>query len=252
MSLQTFQHALSRLVASPALCLAVRAGDTSFFERFDLSEIEKARLSKVVWQPGMSVSCSMYRSNRVTPIYTLLNFTCKLLGDSLKSELEHYWSSMELEDLQFREEIDRFGCFLRHRIITAEITNCYVEEILDFELAVNELQFIPRRKILQQLRDTPPSHARGPFQLNPLIRIVRFRHEPLKLLEALDRKRTPPQDSPTGEFLVVLSAIEEQIGMKLLEMRVGNMLLSIQAADVNQKYSSELMELVREGYLVPR
>lgn len=252
MSLQAFQHALSELVATPALCLAVRAGDAGFFERFDLSEMEKVRLSKVVWQPGMSVSCSMYRSNRITPIYTLLNFTCKLLGDGLKSELEHYWSSIELADLQFREEIDRFGNFLRHRIVTAGITNPYVEEVLDFELTLNELQFIPRRKLLQQLSDLPPSQERGPFQLNPLMRIVRFRHEPFKLLEALGRKRTPPQDLPTGEFLVVLSAIEEQTDMKLLNTRVGNMLLRIQTAEVSQQYSSELMELVREGFLVPQ
>ena len=146
LTLRAFQHALSELVASPASCLDVRAGRGEFFGRFDLSQSEKQRLREVVWQQGMSVSCSMYRSNRVTPIYTLLNFTCFLLGDKLKEELEGYWASSELIDLQYKEEIERFGQYLKRRIHDGAIKSQFVEEVLDFELAMNELQFVPRKR----------------------------------------------------------------------------------------------------------
>jgi hypothetical protein len=251
LTLRAFQVALSELVASPTLCLEVRAGAADFFGRFDLSEIERNRLLEVVWQRGMSVSCSIYRSNRITPIYTLLHFTCLLLADDLKREVEEYWISSELPDLQFKPEIERFSRFLRRRVTAGAITNPFVEEILDFELAMNELQFIPRRRILQQIRDTGAGQESGQLQLSPLIRLLRFQHEPFELLEILGREQRPPDELPRGEFLIVLSAVEERVNMKQLDTKLGEILLRIQTDGACRKPGDEVMELVRAGLVVP-
>lgn len=250
MALRAFQYALSELVASPPLCLAVRAGKMEFFDQFELSEIEKARLMEVVWQPGMSVSCSMYRSNRITPLYTLLNFTCLLLGADLKKQVDEYWRRSQLPDLQFKQEIERFSHYLKDRIIAGAITNPLVEEVLDFELAMNELQFVPRQRIISRIQRLARGKA-GALQVNPLIRVVLFRHEPFEMLEILRQGRAPSDGLPRGEFFVVLSAVEEQIDMKRLDANLGNVLFRIQKQGVCQPYTDELRELTRLGLLVP-
>jgi hypothetical protein len=251
LSLQAFQHALSELVASPPLCLAVREGGADFFHRFDLSEMEKDRLLEVVWQRGMSVSCSMYRSNRVTPIYTLLNFTCVLLAGDLKKELDEYWTSSSLPDLQFKQEIERFSQYLKRRIASGAITNPFLEEVLNFELAMNELRYIPRRRILQRIREAPAANEADPLQLNPLIRVVQFRHEPFELLDLLRQKRAIPDQSPSGEFFVLLSAVEEQMDIKPLDTNLGNILIRIQADGRCWRRSGEFRDLLLAGLVVP-
>jgi len=107
MTLAAFQQALCDLIASPDLSLAARAGTADVFGRYDLSDRERVRLVQIVWQAGMSTNCTLYRSNRVTPIYTLLHHTCFILGDRFKHELDDYWEATELRDLEFKREIER-------------------------------------------------------------------------------------------------------------------------------------------------
>ena len=251
LTLRAFEHALSELVASPASCLAVRAGGDDFFRRFDLSDKEKKRLMEVVWQKGMSVSCSIYRSNRITPLYTFLHFACLLLADGLKTEVDQYWASADAPDLQFKPEVERFGRFLKSRIVTNAITNPFLDEVLDYELAVNALQFISRQKILAQIQSARSRPEPGPLQLNPLIRIVRFRHEPFELLKYLGQEQVPPGEVPSGEFFIVLDAAEEQIQLKQLDNQLGRVLLRIQEDGVCRQNSPEVMELARAGLVVP-
>lgn len=251
MTLQAFQRALSELVASPPLCLAVRAGEEDFFRRFDLSEKEKVRLREAVWQPGMSVSCSIYRSNRITPLYTMLHFSCLLLADRLKTEVEEFWAGSDAPDLQFKPEIERFGQFLKRRIAAGAITSPFLVEVLDFELAVSTLQFIPRRTIAQQIRDARSRQDPGPLQLNPLIRVVCFRHEPFELLKLLEQEQMPSEELPGGEFFIILDAAGEQIELKQADSKLGKVLLRIQAEGQCQQDSSEVIELAQAGLLVP-
>jgi hypothetical protein len=229
----------------------VREGGDEFFRRFDLSEREKNRLMEVVWQKGMSVSCSIYRSNRITPLYTMLNSSCLLLRDRLKREVDEYWANSEAPDLQFKPEIERFARFLKGRIAAGVITNPYLDEVIDFELAVNALQFISRQRILAQIEEARAREESGPLQLNPLIRVVRFRHEPFKLLDRLGQEQMPLDEEATGEFYVVVDAGEEQIQLKQLDAELGNVLLRIQVGGVCVQHSPEVMELARAGLLVP-
>jgi hypothetical protein len=250
LTLRAFEHALSELVASPASCLTVRAGGDDFFRRFDLSETEKNRLQQVVWQPGMSVSCSIYRSNRITPLYTLLHFSCLLLAGRLKTEVDQYWANTEAPDLQFRPEVERFGRFLKNRLASGMIVDPYLDEILDFELAVNALQFIPRQKLLAQIESAPSRPEHLPLEMNPLMRVVRFRHEPGELLKHFEQETIPPADLPAGEFFIVVDATTEQISLKQLDTDLGNVLLRIQADGVCQQDSPAITALAQAGLLV--
>lgn len=193
----------------------------------------------------------MYRSNRVTPVYTLLNFTCFLLGDQLKDELEGYWGISELPDLQFKEEIERFGHYLKHRIHEGAIKSHFVEEVLDFELAMNELQFLPRKRLLQRIRHTRSRRGSNLFQLNPLVRVVRFRHEPFGLLRFVRQGHMPVNELPHGEFIILLDAMQERINVKRLDARQGNILLCAQAEGVCRQYSHDVAKLVLNQLLVP-
>ena len=231
MTLPAFQQALCELIASPDLCLEVRAGTAGFLDRYDLSPRERDRLLDIVWQRGMSTNCTLYRSNRVTPVYTLLHYTCMVLGDALKDALEQYWAGATLRDLEFKHEIHRFAHFLRTRIATSEIVDPFLEEVLDFELAVNELRFAPRREILRQLGDRggdAGSLTHGP--LHPLARVVRFRHDPTALLDSLAHGRVPRELLETEAYLL-LSVVDGGLSATALEPEAGRRLWRLSAAE---------------------
>jgi hypothetical protein len=214
MTLPAFQRALCELIGSPELCLAVRADADEFLSRYDLSARERDRLRDIVWQRGMATNCTLYRSNRVTPIYTLLHYTCVVLGERLKETLDAYWGATDLRDLQFKNEIDRFAGFLRERIARGVVTDPLVEDVLDFELAVNELRFAPRRAILSRIEaggDTVP-----PPDVHRLTRVVRFRHEPSALLNALAEGRVP-SGVPEVETFLLLSVVDGELSVHALD-----------------------------------
>jgi hypothetical protein len=213
MTLPAFQRALCELIASPELCLAVRADGAEFFSRYDLSQRERERLRDVVWQRGMSTNCTLYRSNRVTPIYTLLHYTCVVLGERLKDTLDAYWASTDLRDLQFRSEIDRFARFLRGRIANGALADPYLEETLAFELAVNELRFAPRRAILGSVVGEGGDRA---ADLQPLTRIVCFRHDPHVVLQELAQGRVP-RGLPEAETYLLLSMADSELSVHALD-----------------------------------
>jgi hypothetical protein len=249
MTLPAFQRALCELIGSPDLCLAVRADASGFLSRYDLSPRERDRLLDIVWQRGMSTNCTLYRSNRVTPIYTLLHYTCMVLGDGLKSTLEAYWRASDLRDLEFKHEIHRFARFLRERIERGAIADLFVEEVLEFELAVNELRFAPRREILRQLRErhdagNPPAELR----VHPLIRVVRFRHEPAELLGALANGRVP-RDLADSESFLLLSVVEETLSVRALERQSGCRLWRLCREGISGP-TTELEDLIETGFVV--
>ena len=227
MTLPAFQQALCELIGSPDLCLAVRENPAAFLASYDLSPRERDRLVDIVWQRGMSTSCTLYRSNRVTPIYTLLHYTCVVLGDTLKTTLDAYWSATTLHDLEFKEEIRRFGRFLDDQIARGVIDDPFVAEVLEFELAVNDLRFAPRRAILRQLAAAPPSNTGDDGRGHPLMRVVRFRHEPAPLLAALAQGRVA-RELPEAETFLLLSVADDELTTRELDPQSGRHLWQLQ------------------------
>lgn len=115
----------------------------------------------------MSTNCTLYRSNRITPIYTLLNYTCLALGSQFGILIDQFWEVKDYRDGQFKSEVERFGIFLRQRIDSGVIANPFVGELLDFELARNELEFTPRKQVLRTIAHLGPPEADTPCRLHP-------------------------------------------------------------------------------------
>jgi hypothetical protein len=216
MSLASFQSALCDLIASPSLCLAVRADPDATLARYELSELERKRLATVVWQRGMSTNCSLYRSNRITPIYTLLNYTCLSLGDQFRTLIDQFWGVKDYQDGQFKSEAERFGSFLRQKIAAGDVASPFASELLDFELARNALEFAPRKELLRTVALLPPLAADAPCRLHPLARLVRFRHDPAVLLSAAGAGAMPSPALSLVDALVVLSVVDGALTVMLL------------------------------------
>jgi hypothetical protein len=220
MSLASFQQALCDLIASPDLCRALRASPEDVMANYELSVRERRRLVEAVWQRGMSTNCSLHRSGRVTPLYTLLYGTCRSLGDQFGPLLDEFWNSINYQDGQFRSEVERWAAFLRQRIADGTVSSPFTAELLEFELALNSLSFAPRRKLLDEIANLPAPGPDTPCRLHPLARIVAFRHDPATLLAAATRGELNGglvlSIIPEREAVVVLNAVDGDISVILL------------------------------------
>lgn len=198
MSLASFQRALCDLIASPDLCVRLTTDADSVLAPYELSARERRRLTEIVRQPGMSTTCTLYRVNRITPLYTLLPLTSFLLGERLLPEAESYWAEYPGSDLQFKYEVERFGRFLLARIRSGELDDPYLEEVLNFEVSAAALRY-----------------ARSRDSDAELIRVVRFRHDPATLLELLAERRRPADNVAEGDFDVVLDARSADLELRI-------------------------------------
>ena len=232
MSLSAFQRALSDLSASPRLCHALQAQPDRLFRSYQLTSRERHRLVDIARQPGLTVHCGLYRVNRITPVYTLLPLTCTALGNDLRLAAERYWAAQEDLDLQFRREISRFATFLKDQLQRNEIVNPFLEEVLDFEMAANALRYLPRREIRRMLSDLQSFEGPARLGLHPLTRVVRFAHEPSRLIAFL-KARQPIQDLAEGEFYLLLQAIREELIVKSIHPLLGRLLQTLESDEAN-------------------
>lgn len=213
MSLLSFQKALTDLIASPQLCLQLRNDPQAVLLQYDLTNRERLRLRTVVYQRGMSVSCTLYRVNRITPVYTMLPYTCFLLGAQLMPVIEEFWAIDNRSDLQFKREISIFGEFLLQKLLSGELVNPYLREIVVMELAINELKFLPKELLMENNNEETGLH--------PLVRLVPFDHSPERLLTALANMQLPEQEEDTGEYWLMLDHREEELSFRALPHKSG-------------------------------
>lgn len=250
--MQGFQKAMCDLVASPDLCMLLVESPQQVLGRYDLSDRDRRRLIQVVQQPGMFVNCSLYRANRLSPLYNLLPRTCFLLGDALLDEATEFWKDFDESRLQYDEEVERFGDFLLRRIQTGFLQNPMLAEVLEYELALNEFRYTPRLEVLSRLEvsKTVARESKG-VRLHPLIRILLFRHEPRPLLELLDELRSPPYELAEGEFCLLLDGRGEEVETKLIDPGLGRLLKSIEAGTALSLTTDDVEMLIEAGLAVP-
>ena len=211
MSVTSFQQALCDLIASPRLCRALRAAPEEVLANYELSARERARLCDVVWQRGMSTNCSLYRANRVTPLYMLLTYTCRSLGDQFRSLLDEFWDAKIYRDGQFSSEVERFAAFLRKRIADGIVSSPFTAELLEFELKLNSLRSAPRKQLLREVKTLPAPGPDTPCRIHPLARLVRFHHDPDALLDAAERNVIASAKIPRRESLLALSLVDGEV-----------------------------------------
>jgi hypothetical protein len=247
MTMEAFQRAMCDLIASPDLCIALVESPEEVLGRYELSDRDRLRLMEVVQQPGMLVNCSLYRANRLSPIYNLVPHTCFLLGNALLDEATEFWKDFKETRLQFHEEVQRFGAFLRRRVEMGVLQNRMLAEVLDYELALNEFRYTPRLEVLARLESIVTESES--VQLHPLIRVLLFRHEPRRLLEFLDERRPPPYELAEGEFWLLLDGKDEEVEIKLIDPYLGRLLKTIETGTA-QSLSADDVEVLMESGLI--
>jgi hypothetical protein len=166
MAIADFQRALADLIASPQKCIAARNTGRSAFSEYALSEREISRLQTMVMDEGMSINCTLYRVNRLTPVYSVLPMTCQMLGDAATRELESFWEASRDATLQYRWEAWRFGTWLLDRIAASAIPGGPIEDVIHFELACFDV------------RTTPHADFAPDAWPHPRKRLLQFHHDP--------------------------------------------------------------------------
>ena len=144
MSIAEFQRAFADLIASPDRCVALREGRTEVLADYDMTLREKKRLETMVHHEAMSVNCSLYRVNRLIPVYSVLPHSCRLLGDRLMDELDAFWAASRHATLQYRWESWRFGLWLEERIAARRLPAGPVEDAIRLEMAMFDVQAAQR------------------------------------------------------------------------------------------------------------
>jgi hypothetical protein len=251
MSLVEFQRALSDLAASPELCRALRADAGPVLDRWQLTELERERVAAAIRHPGWVVNCTLWRANRLGPIYTLLSRSCFLLGDRFRDEVDRFWAMHPRPDFMTRREVPRFAGFLRDRLAAGGIDDPYLGEVLRFELAYFELGLLPRRQLTSETPAPEAVEPGTPLRLHPLVRIAPFAHEPEPLLTLLAQFRPRPYPLAEGEFYLVIDGRTGARELGRATPEAGRLLLRIAHGGVRSEGDAETAALVRQGLAVP-
>ncbi len=251
MSLKSFQLALSDLIASPDLCIEARISPEIFFSKYDLTDRELHRLKTVVWQKGMSTNCTLYKANRITPLHTLLPYSSLLLDSDFIYYVEEFWKFFDKSDLQFKNEVEAFGNFIKMKIEKGEIENIYLDEILNLELAMNKLRFSPRRKILAELsKSTNVNEQKKCLRLHPLVAILKFSFNPFALIEYLYDHKQPPEELKQEDCYYLLSGHKEDIDFKKITKSVHGILDKINSGERITIADYQLKKFLSENYVI--
>jgi hypothetical protein len=179
--------------------------------------------------------------NRVTPLYTYLRLTCHALGDSLRSELDRFWS-LRPAHAQFEHEVRAFGAYLRTRVRRGALP-ALVEEVLDLELAVNALRY-------RRLDTPPPAIADGMLTLHQDVGVASLSREPLALLSALDA-RGSLEDVPVGRHYVLVRRTDDGLDVVPLAPEFAEPLLAVAAND-GDSLPPETVEMLAGAELIVR
>lgn len=239
------------LVASPELCILMRNSPDQLLDRYELSPRDRRRLVDVVQQRGMAVNCALYRANRIAPLYNLMPHTCFLLGDALMDEAVEFWKDFEETRLQFKEEVEKFGDFLRERIELGLLQSPFLGEALEYELALNDFRFIPRLEVLSRLQRSEAAPDRSKrLRLHPLIRVLLFRHEPERLLQLLNERQSPPYELEAGQFWLLLDGKGEDLEAKRIDSDLGSLLGAIEAGTELSLGAADVEMLIEAGLTV--
>jgi hypothetical protein len=120
MSLQEFQRAVAEFIASPERCVDAIADFAAETTDFDLTEREKRRLEAMINDQRMSANCTLYRVNRLMPIFEVLPLTWRHLGAAAEKELHEFWQQHPDAVVQYGEEAHRFGVWLENRVAAGQ------------------------------------------------------------------------------------------------------------------------------------
>jgi hypothetical protein len=162
-SLERFQIALTRLVVD-RLFRERLVGGGDWTELDDLTDLERRRLAAVASSAGLRITVLVHRGWRLGKLLSLLPRTCSLLGpDRLAAELDRFWSDHLPRSLYFYDEALAFADHLERHRQGPDVR--YLDEVIAYERA--------RLELMRPGTDTGET------------RMVAFRHDPVRLFEAI-------------------------------------------------------------------
>jgi hypothetical protein len=199
MSLQMFQRAVVELTLAPGKARLLRDGDVSMLAGFELTALERERLDGIVRQPGISVSCSLSRGNRLEIIFQMFPMTCTLLMPVLRQLMDEIWENNRPTNYQLTGEETAFIEIVQRKIAAGALSIPYLEEVFGYELACMELT--------HRLRDEADPDA---------VVVVDFAHSPDELLPPLSQLKGPPAGLPEGAYRVRVRMDGERFRFEVL------------------------------------
>lgn len=221
MSLPAFQQVVGALIADRTFCKAVRENAVVALAGRDLSPREMRRLAAMARAPGMAVSGTLHRLNRLTPLSRCLPRTLTALGPMLPGLIDAFWRAYPETRLQFEEEARRFSAFVEVRTAAGVVVPSLAADMLAFETAACLLLFRSGQQ------STEPPGTKGPARLHPLVSVVRFTTEPTVAFAG------GTDGGPPGEYYVVLHAHGSELRVTAVPVAVGRILaLAQKGADV--------------------
>jgi len=201
MSLRTFQRAIVDLTLSPQIAVALLHGDTSALADYDLTERERRRILDIVRQPGISVSCSLVRGNRLEVIVGIFPMTCVLLEPVLRQLLDELWAEHRPSNYQLAGEDTAFAELVGRKSAAGELAFEYLDEIFAYERACQEMAH--RVRTLD-----------GPDRV--VETVVEFQHPPDELLPPLSRLVAPPPGLPRGRYRARVRLQDDRLEVEML------------------------------------
>jgi len=177
MSLQSFQRAVVDLTLTPQTAVALLHGNTGVLADYDLTERERRRLLAIVRQPGISVSCTLARGNRLEVIAGVFPMTCVLLEPVLRQVLDELWADHRPTNYQLAGEDAAFARLVSRKLAAGDLAIEYLDEVFAYERACQEMAYKVRTL------DDPDAVAET---------MVEFQHPPDELLPPLSRLTAPP------------------------------------------------------------
>lgn len=173
MSQRAFQASLARLALEPDFRELVRTQGEAALGRGH-TPLERRRLVDVSSDRGLEMTAYLIRSFRLGKLITLLPLTRTLLGSRrFVTEAQLYWKVSPPSSFYLLEEALGFCDYLLDRAEHRMLRMKYVDEVVGYERAMLEL-----RRVRAEGDSAQPQ-------------VVRFRHDPGRLLGALAAGRRP-------------------------------------------------------------
>lgn len=192
---------------------------------FDLSARERRRLETLAKDPRLRTGTMLHRANRLSMLSNTLPRTCRVLGSrGLKEMVQGYWSDHPPETQIYLREALRFADYLLARLRDGALVNAFVQEVLETELAM--LHLGRAGGAWQPMEEPQPTADPGSrvLRLHPLCRVVRYRHDPDVVLQALDAKRIPDSLPEEEHWLLLTASGVGRVAMKSIPAEQGRAL----------------------------
>ncbi|MBZ5728893.1 MAG: hypothetical protein LAP87_28425 [Acidobacteriia bacterium] len=206
MSLGGFQRAVVDLTLSPRKARALRGGEAGLLADYHLTGRERERILDMVRQPGMAVSCTLSRGNRLEAITEVFPMTCTLLAPVLRNLVDELWEERQPANYQLAGEDAAFAATIGRRMAAGELSIEYLAEIFAYEMVCREMA--------RRMR----SHT-GPA--GGVEAIVEFQHAPDDLLPPLSRLTAPPAGLPPSPCRVRVELRDGRFEVEVLRAPAG-------------------------------